>query len=189
LGVRWVSLAPRFIGSFEKGVDYIGDLAIFEQELSGHAQVLKYFGNYKLSLHSGSDKFNIYPAIAAQTGRRVHVKTAGTSYLEALRVLSRETPVFFREILEFSRSRYEIDRASYHVSAVLAKVPPSNALTDEELPTLLEQFDARQVLHVTFGSVLNVYGSPLMSTLAANEMAYTHQVAKHFRKHLAPFLG
>jgi len=88
LGVAWVSLAPRFVGQFEKGVDYIGDLAAFEAELARHAAVARYFGGYKLSLHSGSDKFSVYPVVARHTGGAVHLKTAGTSYLEALRVMA-----------------------------------------------------------------------------------------------------
>jgi hypothetical protein len=64
LGVRWVSLAPRFVGEFEKGVDYIGDIELFEKEFARHAAVAKRLGPYKLSLHSGSDKFSIYPITA-----------------------------------------------------------------------------------------------------------------------------
>jgi hypothetical protein len=67
LGVRWVSLAPRFIGRFEKGVDYIGDLEVFSAEFARHAAVARVFGPYKLSLHSGSDKFSIYPIAARLT--------------------------------------------------------------------------------------------------------------------------
>ena len=88
LGVKFVSLAPRFVGRFEKGVDYIGDLALFEAELAQHAAVQKHFGNYKISIHSGSDKFSIYPLFAKYTEGKVHLKTAGTSYLEALRVMA-----------------------------------------------------------------------------------------------------
>src|SRR5262245_62442237 len=61
LGVKWVSLAPRYVGTFEKGVDYIGDLDEFEQSFAQHIAVSKTFGPYKLSLHSGLDKFSIYP--------------------------------------------------------------------------------------------------------------------------------
>src|SRR4029077_16997413 len=56
LGVRWVSLAPRYVGSFEKGVDYIGDVAAFEADFAVHAAIARALGPYKLSLHSGSDK-------------------------------------------------------------------------------------------------------------------------------------
>jgi hypothetical protein len=62
-GVRFTSLAPRFVGRFEKGVDYIGDLAALEAELVQHAAVTAHFGTYKLSLHSGSDKFSVYQLI------------------------------------------------------------------------------------------------------------------------------
>src|SRR5690349_921924 len=97
-GVKFTSLAPRFIGRFEKGVDYIGDLNALDAELEKHAAVTAYFGTYKLSLHSGSDKFSIYPLITKHWGARVHVKTAGTSYLEALRVLASHEPDLFLKI-------------------------------------------------------------------------------------------
>ena len=107
LGVYWVSLAPRYVGRFEKGVDYIGDLALFEAEFSGHAAIARHFGGYKLSLHSGSDKFSIYPIANRLAEGRVHLKTAGTSYLEALRTVADVDPGFFRNIYQFARDRYE----------------------------------------------------------------------------------
>ena len=58
-----VSLAPRFIGEFEKGIDYRGDFRKFEQHLTEHVAVAKFCGPYKISVHSGSDKFSIYPII------------------------------------------------------------------------------------------------------------------------------
>jgi hypothetical protein len=197
LGVRWVSLAPRFIGRFEKGVDYIGDLEVFSAEFARHAAVARVFGPYKLSLHSGSDKFSIYPIAARLTDgssvglRRplVHVKTAGTSYLEALRATARVDPELFREILAFARERYEIDRATYHVSADLAKVPSPGSVRAGRLPLLLDDFDARQVLHVTFGSALDRFGKRLRETLKRNEEIYATVLEAHFTRHLAPFGG
>jgi hypothetical protein len=196
LGVRWVSLAPRFVGEFEKGVDYIGDLEVFAGEFARHAAVARKLGPYKLSLHSGSDKFSIYPISARLTatgaedgnGPLVHVKTAGTSYLEALRAVSRADPGFFREILELSRDRYETDRATYHVSARLEKVPAEATLADEDLPNLLDDFDAREVLHVTFGSVLDAFGERLRETLRNHHEVYSEGLAAHFEKHLLPFV-
>ncbi|MCA9976437.1 MAG: hypothetical protein KC413_11825, partial [Anaerolineales bacterium] len=76
-----VSLAPRFVGKFQKGVDYMGDLAEFEAELAKHAAIMHHFDAYKLSIHTGSDKFSIYRVINRYANGRVHVKTAGTSYL------------------------------------------------------------------------------------------------------------
>ncbi len=105
LGVEIVSLAPRFVGSFEKGVEYIGDINELEENIAGHAAIMRYFDNgYKLSLHTGSDKFTVYPIAAKHTQGLVHLKTAGTSYLEALRLIAAVDPQFFRTILDFSRA-------------------------------------------------------------------------------------
>lgn len=188
LGVPFVSLAPRFVGRFEKGVDYIGDLSELEENIAGHAAVMRYFGNsYKLSLHTGSDKFSIYPIVARHTDGRFHLKTAGTSYLEALRVVSRIDSSFFREILELARSRFEHDRKTYLISAKVENVPPTNSLTDNQLPDLLNQFDAREVLHVTFGSILDQHGKQLHQLLIQQEDAYFAGLQAHFVRHLEAF--
>jgi hypothetical protein len=187
LAVEWVSLAPRFVGRFEKGVDYIGDQGALDANLAGHAAVMRYFGGYKLSLHSGSDKFTAYPLAVRHTGGLVHLKTAGTSYLEALRVWAEVEPDTFRTALDFARARYEVDRATYHVSARLQNVPASADLPDAALPGLLDQFDARQVLHVTFGSILDRYGDALNAMLVCNEARYADGLQAHFERHLRPF--
>ena len=135
LGVKFTSLAPRFIGRFEKGVDYIGDLNALDVELAKHAAVTAHFGTYKLSLHSGSDKFSVYPLVAKHWGERIHVKTAGTSYLEALRVLAKHEPDLFLKIYSLGRERYETDKKTYHVSAKLDMLPNT-----DDLPSLLNDF-------------------------------------------------
>jgi hypothetical protein len=188
LGVRWNSLAPRFPGRFEKGVDFIGDLNELERELAGHAAVMRHFGNYKLSLHSGSDKFSVYARLREHAGELVHVKTAGTSYLEALRVAAAVEPGFFRAVLDFCRGRYETDRASYHVSAQVERVPAAESLADGDLPGLLDEFHARQVLHVTFGSVLGRFGAELKALLERHAAEYAFGLQAHFKRHLDPFL-
>ncbi|HEY9076997.1 MAG TPA: tagaturonate epimerase family protein [Anaerolineaceae bacterium] len=188
LGVVWTSMAPRFIGRFEKGVDYIGDLQAFEKDLEAHALVLNAFGTYKLSLHSGSDKFSVYRLVTEKVFGKVHLKTAGTSYLEALRVLAQTSPALFRQILQLGIDRYPIDMASYHVSARLEKVAAPGQLQDVELPLLLDQFDARQVLHVTYGSALAKFGQEILSALRANEELYYQVLKQHFRKHLEPLV-
>ncbi|MCW5978592.1 MAG: hypothetical protein KIT09_10970 [Bryobacteraceae bacterium] len=88
------TIAPKFTGRFNKGVDYVGDIAQFEKEfqddLAVVAHAVERYGlpaNLKLSVHSGSDKFSIYPPIRralARSGAGVHLKTAGTTWLEEL---------------------------------------------------------------------------------------------------------
>lgn len=195
LGVRMTSLAPRFPGAFEKGIDYKGSLDRFRAELAVHAAIARELGPYKLSLHSGSDKFSIYGIVAELSGGLVHLKTAGTSYLEALRTLAAAAPELFREIYRFALQRYETDRATYHVSATLGAARRFADASDAELPAALESADARQVLHVTYGSVLNerdAEGRPrfadrLFATLREHREAYAAGIEAHFVRHLAPF--
>jgi tagaturonate epimerase len=88
------TIAPKFTGRFNKGVDYVGDPPRFEMEFRADVAVIAHavrrYGlpeNLKLSVHSGSDKFTIYPIIRRvlqETGAGVHVKTAGTTWLEEL---------------------------------------------------------------------------------------------------------
>lgn len=198
-GMKLVSLAPRFIGDFEKGVDYKGDVAALEVSLQDHAAIAKLLGPYKLSLHSGSDKISMYPALARATAGLFHVKTAGTSYLEALRVVARHDTALFRSIIEFARERYPTDKATYHVAATVAGCP-----APDDLPTAidlereyLEIWDevpagkgftkpGRQILHCTFGSVLKhpEWGSAVHSILATHTDTYTEVLADHFARHL-----
>jgi len=93
-GVPVQTIAPKFSGRFNKGVDYAGDPARFEEEFRGDVAVIAHAvcnyplpGNLKLSVHSGSDKFSLYPAIRrtlCDFDAGVHVKTAGTTWLEEL---------------------------------------------------------------------------------------------------------
>ena len=88
------TIAPKFTGRFNKGVDYAGDLLRFEREFNDDLEVVRHaverYGlpsNLKLSVHSGSDKYSIYPPIARAIRRRgagLHLKTAGTTWLEEL---------------------------------------------------------------------------------------------------------
>jgi tagaturonate epimerase len=196
--MKLVSLAPRFIGHFEKGVDYIGDLAPLEKSLDDHAAIARQLGPYKISLHSGSDKVSMYAALSRATHGQFHVKTAGTSYLEALRVVAIHEPATFREICEFSCSRYDTDRATYHVHATLDTVPVPKQLNDTELvKKYLERWEdvpagkgfteaGRQILHCTFGSVLTHerFGKMVKQCLADHQDTYTEVLSEHFARHL-----
>lgn len=187
LGVHWASLAPRFVGSFEKGVDYIGDLRAFERDLLGHVEIASALGPYKLSLHSGSDKFSVYPLVVSATEGLVHLKTAGTSYVEALRVVAAVEPPLFRDLFRLACVRYPVDRASYHVSAELTRLPDLDGLADSELPILLDHADARQVLHATFGSVLSDHREAIRAVMSTHEDEHYRALERHFVRHLEPF--
>jgi hypothetical protein len=200
-GMRLVSLAPRFIGDFEKGVDFIGDLAALERSLADHAAIARLAGPYKLSLHSGSDKLSMYSLLSRATRGLFHVKTAGTSYLEALRVAARCDESLFRGVIEFARSVYDRDKATYHVSATLASAPPHAQLgsardLEREYLELWDEVPegrgftkpGRQILHCTFGSTLRhpQLGSELRALLQAHPDTYTEVLADHFGRHLRP---
>ena len=191
MNVKVVSLAPRFIGDFEKGIDYKGDLVAFEEHYRKHVAIAKHCGPYKLSIHSGSDKFSIYPIIGRLSGNLLHVKTAGTSYLEALRCVCRTDKKLFREIINFCRKCYNKDRASYHVSAELGHIPEK--LEDNELENrYLENDSGRQIMHVTFGSVLangkasdgGTFKEKILDNLVKNDNLHRELLHKHLGKHI-----
>jgi hypothetical protein len=112
-------------------------------------------------------------------GSRLHVKTAGTSYLVGLRVLAATEMALFEQIWALGLERYDTDRATYHVSAEPMLVPAGLPL-----PALLDNFHAREILHVTFGSALSVYGAELKAALVKHAGLYQANLQKHFCKHL-----
>ena len=203
LGRKLVSLAPRFIGELEKGIDYIGDVAALEQSLQQHAAIAAHLGPYKLSLHSGSDKLSMYGALGRATQGQFHVKTAGTSYLEALRVVAMHDPELFSRIIDFSRDHYDHDRATYHVHATLDSAPPTaEADHDRLVSEYLENWSdvpagkgftkpGRQILHCTFGSVMtDAELAPLVrQILTEHPGSYRDVLADHFSRHLIALNG
>jgi hypothetical protein len=185
---RVISVAPRFIGDFEKGIDYKGDVKAFEASLRDHLEIARYCGPYKISVHSGSDKFAIYPILGRVCGPLLHVKTSGTSYLEGLRVVARTTPQVFAEIVEFCRGRFEMDRQSYHISTTLAHVKALPKFTGpKEEPLFLDEVAGRQLLHVTFGSVLThpTYKPRILEILENHTALHEELVERHLTKHLS----
>lgn len=186
--MKLISLAPRYVGNFEKGIDFRGDTKAFQRSLETHAAIARQLGPYKLSLHSGSDKLSLYETFARVTQGMFHVKTAGTSYLEALRVAARHERKLFRRIVDLARERFERDRATYFVTARLENAPTPAAVGDDvKLEQLyLDQPDGRQILHVTFGSVLSdsALGPALRDVVAAHPQVHREVLAKHFGEHL-----
>jgi hypothetical protein len=195
LGVRLVSLAPRFIGDFEKGVEYKGDLRKFAEEYGKHVLIAERYGPYKISVHSGSDKFKVYEVIGSLGPSAFHVKTAGTSWLEALRTVAAADQGLFRTILECAKRNYEKDRATYLVSADVGRMRPTDSYRAEELLKLLSDDNARQILHVTYGSILaEISGGTTMKDrilkcLEENERKHYEFLERHFRLHIQPLLN
>jgi hypothetical protein len=183
-----VSVAPRFVGEFEKGIDYKGNLHQFEASLREHVAIAKLCGPYKIGVHSGSDKFSVYPIIGRVCGDLLHLKTAGTSYLEALRVAARTNTKLFAEIVEFCRSRFDTDRKTYHISTSPSQVQslPRYQGAGAEA-ACLDDVVGRQLLHVTFGSVLThpSLKPQIMETIQRHAPLYEEFLDQHFTKHLS----
>lgn len=193
-GVRVVSLAPRFIGDFEKGIDFRGDLRAFEKSLADHVEVARSYGPYKISVHSGSDKFSVYPIIGRICGNLLHVKTAGTSYLEALRVVCHKDRLLFGEIAAYCVGRFDTDRKSYHISTTNAQIAElAGAMPCEYEQKYLNEIPGRQLLHVTFGSVLTQGTRPngqrfktaILEILQSNPRLHADFLEIHFTRHLS----
>ena len=185
LGMEFVSFAPRFVGRFEKGVEYIGDVSELQRDFEIHAEIARALGPYKLSLHSGSDKYSTYPLIAEATQGVVHLKTAGTSWAEALRVIANNDPDLMREVLGLALDSFEANRKSYHLSCDPTKIPTDP--TDAEVAQLMDVIDSRQVLHVGYGAILDEFGTRLYQVWNDNEEEHYRIIADHFVKHLTPF--
>lgn len=185
LDVELVSFAPRWVGQFEKGVEYIGRLGALADNFRIHAEIARALGPYKLSLHSGSDKYSIYPLFAHATRRVAHLKTAGTSWVEALRVIAKNDPDLMLAILKLSLASFEENRHSYHLSCDPSRIPTDPP--KESLDDLVTKLDSRQVLHVGYGAALSEYGDQIKEVLTAHEEELYEVIHQHFVRHLAPF--
>jgi len=175
-GVWLQTIAPKFTGRFNKGVDYVGDLVQFEKEFNDDLAVIAHaianYGlpeNLKLSVHSGSDKFSIYPIIGnalRRTGAGVHVKTAGTTWLEELIGLAEaggDGLVLSKEI--YAKALANVDDLCAPYASVIdidaAKLPSAEVVNDwsgdqyanalrhvQDHPEFNQHF--RQLLHIAF---------------------------------------
>ncbi len=191
-GVKFATVAPRFCGEFQKGIDYIGDLKQFEAEMRVHAAIARKFG-YKLSIHSGSDKFSVFSIIGRLTKGNFHVKTAGTNWLEAMRVIAMVDPSLYREVHAFALTVFHEATKYYHVTTDLNRIPKLETLSDEKLPELFEQNDARQLIHITYGLILNAkdesgeyrFRTRLYRCWRENDALYYDRLETHIGKHLA----
>lgn len=184
-GLKPFSVAPCFPGEFQKAIDYLGNLDAFEAEFRIHAAIANHFG-YKVSIHSGSDKFAIFPTAARLSEGCFHEKTAGTSWLEALRVAAQKDQTLFRCIYERAKGFFPEAKKYYHIMTELAQVPAIDAMADSGLVDLLSQDAPRQFLHITYGQILQTpeLGPPLLALLHKEESVYYDVLANHFRRHV-----
>ena len=210
------TIAPKFIGRFNKGVDYVGDVASFAKEftedLAAIDLAIEWYGlprNLKLSVHSGSDKFSIYRSIHEATqrfGAGVHLKTAGTTWLEEVIGLAEAGG----SGLEIAKELYA--NALNHASELCApyasvidiatnKLPPASVVdgwTSEQYSGALRHnlddpsynSSFRQLLHVGF-KVAAKMGPRYLDALEQNkEIVARNVTANLFERHIRPvFLG
>jgi hypothetical protein len=215
-GIPVQTIAPKFSGRFNKGVDYVGDVVQFERELAfdvaAIAHAIRQYGmpeNLKLSVHSGSDKFSIYPAIHATMQKfdvGIHLKTAGTTWLEELIGLAEaggDGLALAKEIYSEAYGHREELCAPYAtvIDIDAARLPSPDEVRDwssDEYTAALRHVEGeaayndslRQLLHVGF-KVAAKMGSRYTDLLEANEIVIAKNVTENlYDRHLAPvFLG
>ena len=191
-GVDFQNLALHFLGDWQKGIEYIGNVKAFAKEFSLHAALAKTIGGYKLSLHTGSDKFSVYPIFFRETGGLCHIKTAGTSWLEEIKVVAMKDPNLYREIHRFALKNFARDRASYNLTTVLSRIPDLDTIPDSELINLFQKNDSRQLIHITYGSILRakdnkgkyIFKDRIYKVLFQYEEDHYRELSNHIRKHL-----
>lgn len=202
-------IAPRFPGYFEKAIDYyreikdgkrIGATRDFENYLRQMADAA-IENDFRVCIHSGSDKFSIYPIVAKILKRNFHLKTAGTYYLEDLKIVARYDLPLFLDIHEFSFAQFARDRATYELSAEPENIPDLKKLSGVEIALLLQSGEGndnlRQVLHVTYGSVLTAraadnstrFAENIEKVLRANISEYEKEMEAHLARHFKPFFA
>ena len=185
-GVTVNSLAPRFIGEFQKAIDYIGDKQEFEKQFKIHCMIAGENGGYKISVHSGSDKFAVYPVIGKYTALKLHLKTAGTSWLEAVRCIAIKNPSFYRKLHKKAFYHYDEATKYYHITADISKIKNIDDVKDDELKDYLDKDESRQLIHITYGGLLNdpEIRSDFFRILDENEDFHYELLEKHIGKHI-----
>lgn len=189
-GIRPDSVAPHFSGTFEKGVEYAGDLRRFAEDFEIHQKIAEHFG-YKLSLHSGSDKFSVFSTVGRVTGGRIHVKTAGTNWLEALAVLAEKDPALYRRAHQFAVEHRPEAEKYYHVSTDVGEIPEIGLQSDAYLPEYLRLPASRQTMHIAYGLLLAQpwFREAFFRLLDRHEEDYYARLCAHIGKHLQYLAG
>lgn len=184
-GVNLWSLAPRFPGEFQKGIDYAGSLAELERSLRLHVALCRELQGYRLSLHSGSDKFSIYRLFREATDGNFHVKTSGTSWLQAIQWIAQSDAALFTELYRLCLLHLEESKQAYPVSLSAEQLPPS---PPADLNAFLAQPAVRQLFHISYGVLLDEAGSTIRDLLYIHEQEHYRLVAEHIERHLQTLL-
>jgi hypothetical protein len=209
------TIAPKFTGRFNKGVDYVGDLTRFEKEFEANLCVVRFaiseFGlpeTLKLSVHSGSDKFSLYPIINRLLKKHdagVHVKTAGTTWLEEVIGLAESGDgglEIAKEIYAGARDRFEeLVRPYDTVTDIDPQRLPSpvevhgwtsaqyGAALRHDLSSPSYNADFRQLVHVAF-KIAAEMGTRYTDALVANEKIISRNVtANLLERHIMPLFS
>ncbi|GIV17596.1 MAG: hypothetical protein KatS3mg022_3031 [Armatimonadota bacterium] len=184
-GAQLWSLAPRFPGEFQKGVDYVGDVTELERSFRLHAALCQELQGYRLSLHSGSDKFSVYHLFREATGGNFHVKTSGTSWLQAVQLIAQTDPALFTELYRLCLLHLEESRQAYSVTISAGQLPP---MPPADLNTFLTQPVVRQLFHISYGVLLEEAGSAIRDLLYKHEQEHYRLVTEHIERHLHALL-
>jgi hypothetical protein len=215
-GVPLATIAPKFTGRFNKGVDYVGDSSVFARELEQDMAVIRYaidaFGlpaELKLSLHSGSDKFSIYGAVhevMTKLGTGLHLKTAGTTWLEEMIGLAEsggDALALVKEIYtEAYAHRAELCAPYAAVIDIDPALLPTPAVANRwsaeqwvgalrhDLESPEYNRSLRQLMHVAFKIAAKI-GSRYIAMLEQHEDCVAENVTRNlFNRHIRPvFLG
>ncbi|MDT8297780.1 MAG: tagaturonate epimerase family protein [Spirochaetaceae bacterium] len=184
-GISFSSLAPRFVGEFQKGIDYIGDVEEFASSFALHALIAADMG-YKISIHSSSDKFSVYPVIGSLVKGAYHLKTSGTNWLVALETISRINPIFFREIFTRAYDVFPAARSYYHITPDMKLSTDITTLEDSELPDVFANPTDRQVLHVSYGELFKDAGlkAQFFQQIKKSIELYWNALKSHIGRHL-----
>ena len=192
-GVHIQFLAPRFIGAFEKGIDHSHGREAFCTQFYRHVLIAQDYGNYKISIHSDSDKFSLLSDIGKLSEGFLHLKTSGTSWLEATRLIALTSPSLYKQMHQFALSIASEASRVYRMRTDLTGTPQLEDLPDQKLPTLLDHDGIRQLLHISYGHLLNakneagtsLFRDQLYHTLTQFEEDYWSLVEKQTDKYLS----
>jgi hypothetical protein len=184
-GVHIQSLAPQFVRESQKGMDDRKEREAFRRQFYQHVLIAQDYGNYKISIHSERNELSVLSEMGGLSNGSFHLKTSGTSWLEAIRLVALRNPSLYKEMHRYAFKRYP-------VTTDLGQISNLQKVHSQELPRLFDQEDSRQLLHIPYGFVLhaedesgkNLFRDQLYHTLTQYEEEYWSLLEKHIENHL-----